>query len=104
MPLRLHAGQTGIFGNTTVAQASHRLPTRHGVSPAPVGMNTLDGCNRFTESSRFASHAEVPLQRAEAGVEHTRHELLAFLLLAFLGLELRRPFAERAVGVGDRTQ
>src|SRR4030088_329945 len=55
-------------------------------------------------SNARTSYAQVPFQRPEAGVEYATHELLAFFLFAFLSLEFRRPFAERAIGIRDGLQ
>src|SRR5215467_4490810 len=46
----------------------------------------------------------MPLQSTEAGREYACHRLLAFRLFPRLGVELRGPFAERAVAIGDRAQ
>jgi len=51
VPLRRHAGHTGIFGNTTVAQLPHRLPNSAGACRGSVDITMLDECNNVTAHS-----------------------------------------------------
>src|SRR6266480_7631899 len=86
-PISAQRGHTASAGKTTKLQPAHREPIRRGPSEAPSDRCRDPGWSSLVPAGRVMSPArsldpEVPLELAEARVEHPRQVLGAFLLLA----------------------